>query len=89
MGEVRKTDTCGRRSWASAQAGGAGGHLEVGGAETSAALLPRLGDSTGWGLAAHRGARRRRCTLSTTAVEQVSVFVKNGTRITPESRPHA
>ena len=45
MGEVRKTDTCGsgRRSWASAQAGGAGGNLEVGGAETSAALLPRLG----------------------------------------------
>ena len=43
MGEVRKTDTCGRRSWASAQAGGAGGHLEAGGAETSAALLPRLG----------------------------------------------
>ena len=71
-------EKCARRTlvgdglWASAQAGGAGGDLQVGGAETSAALLPRLGARS-----SSRRSTEALHALSTTAVEQVSVFVNN------------
>lgn len=52
----------GGRSWAKAEAGGAGGNLEVGGAEASAALLPRLGSQLISSLEAlHFGAEELLC----------------------------
>ena len=62
LADPRFTPT-GGRSWAKAEAGGAGGNNpEVGGAETSAALLPRLGSQLISSLEAlHFGAEELLC----------------------------